>query len=79
METVPLRVLEALALSKPMQVGRTFAQHPPNLRQHYGIELPHKKRFVAPLLGVPRRLGRRPWNFRLGSSRVVASHHGNVR
>lgn len=68
METVPRRVLGALALSKPMQVGRTFAKHPPNLRQHYGRELPHKSDLLRHVLGVPRRLGLRPWNFRLGST-----------
>jgi hypothetical protein len=71
METVPRRVLGALALSKPMQVSRNFAQHPPNLRQHYGRELPHKSDLLRHVLGVPRRLGLRPWNFRLGSMLLV--------
>jgi|HubBroStandDraft_4_1064222.scaffolds.fasta_scaffold144085_1 hypothetical protein len=71
METVPGRVLGALALSKPMQVSRNFAQNPPNLRQHYGRELPHKSDLLRHVLGVPRRLGLRPWNFRLGSMLLV--------
>ena len=68
METIPRRVLGALALSKPMQVSRTFAQYPTHLRQYYGRELPHKSDLLRHLLGVPRRPGLRPWNLRLGST-----------